>query len=157
MPRRRGRDSEFHAYQFIKDELRVAGWDVRNPERADAGQVWTQSECLYDPAIKEALGQNHPENIVRVNSDTLWVIEAKRSHQDLESALAQAESRAEAFQGNSKYSVRFITGVAGNPIDLYLVRSKSRGRRQVLPDNAKWCGNYRVIGAIAFVVHSGCR
>ena len=133
MPSRKAKDSEFHAYQFIKDELRVAGWDVRNPGRADAGQVWTQQECLYDVAIKEALGQGYPENIIRVSSDTLWVIEAKRYHQNLDAALAQAEGRAKAFHGNSRYTVRFITGVAGNPIDSYLVRSKFEVGGQFVP------------------------
>ena len=133
MPKRKAKDSEFHAYDFIKDELRVAGWVVRNPERADAGQVWTQQECLYDAGIKEALGQSYPENIVRVSSDTLWVIEAKRYHQDLDVALAQAEGRAKAFQGNSKYKVKFITGVAGNPIDSYLVRSQFEVGGQFVP------------------------
>lgn len=133
MPRRRPQDSESHAHQFIKNELRIAGWDVRNPERTDTGQVWTESECLYDPAIREALGRDHPENIVRVNNNTLWVIEAKRSHQGLGAALEQSESRARQFQGNSRYSVRFITGVAGNPIDSYLARSRFEARGQFLP------------------------
>ncbi|MBI2170659.1 MAG: hypothetical protein HYU30_01335 [Chloroflexi bacterium] len=55
MPRRKARDSEVHAYEFIKNNLRLLGWDVRNPERADAGQVWTQNECLSNPEIKNSL------------------------------------------------------------------------------------------------------
>lgn len=133
MPRRKAKDSEYHAYDFIKAELKVEGWVVRNPERADDGQVWTEQECLYDPAIKEALGQKHPENIVRVSSDTLWVIEAKPYHQDLDKALAQAEERARAFQGNSRYRVKFISGVAGNPIDSYLVHSMFEVGGQFVP------------------------
>ena len=147
MPRRKAKDSEFHAYDFIKDELRVAGWVVRNPERADAGQVWTQQECLYDPAIKEALGQSYPENIVRISSDTLWVVEAKRYHQDLDAALTQAEGRARAFEGNSRYKVRFITGVAGNPIDSYLVRSKFEVGGAIRSHNLERDRSHRAIGA----------
>ena len=52
MPRARAKDSEVHAYQYIKEQLKVLGWDVRNPERIDEGQVWTQNECLSNPAIK---------------------------------------------------------------------------------------------------------
>ena len=124
-PRRRARDSETHAYQFIKDELRLLGWAVRNPERSDDGQVWTQQECLYDDAIKDALGLLHPENIVKVAEDTLWVFEAKPQHTQLEEALEGAEKKyADKFKGNKTYSVRFITGVAGSDIDSYLVRTK---------------------------------
>ena len=71
MPRRNAKDSEVHAYQFIKDELKLLGWDVRNPERADSGQVWTQNECLSNPAIKLSLGQDRPENVIRVAHNAL--------------------------------------------------------------------------------------
>jgi len=37
MTQRRAHESEKHAYQFIKGNLRLLRWDVRNPERADAG------------------------------------------------------------------------------------------------------------------------
>ena len=124
MPRSRARDSEFHAYQFIKEQLRLLGWDVRNPERADGGQVWTQQEFRPDPAVREALGNCVPENIVKVSHDTLWVFEAKRSHAELDKALAEAENYARQFEGNRRYQARFITGVAGNEIDGFLVRTK---------------------------------
>lgn len=124
MPRRNAKDSEFHAYQFIKEELKQLGWDVRNPERVDTGQVWTQGECLYDPAIKLVLGQDKPENIVRVAHNALWVLEAKRSHKDLDKALQEAEDYAREFRGNATYSARFISGIAGNQIDSYLVRTR---------------------------------
>jgi type I restriction-modification system DNA methylase subunit len=124
MPRRGARDSEVHAYHFIKNELRVLGWDVRNPERADGGQVWTQNESLHNPALKESLGNDKPENIVKVANSILWVFEAKRSHEDLDKALTEAEGYAREFKGNGTYQVRFITGVAGNDIDLFLVRTR---------------------------------
>ena len=124
MPRRMAQDSEVHAYQFIRDELRLLGWDTRNPERADGGQVWTQNECLHNPAIKESLGNDKPENVVKVTHNVLWVFEAKRSPQDLDLALAEAEEYARAFDGNSTYQAKFISGVAGNDIDLFLVRTK---------------------------------
>ena len=124
MPRRTAKDSEVHAYQFIKDELRLLGWDVRNPERADSGQVWTQNESLHNPEIRESLGDRKPENIVKVSNNVLWIFEAKRSHQELDRALAEAEDYAKAFADNNTYQARFISGVAGNDIDLFLVRTK---------------------------------
>ena len=124
MPRRRAKDSEVQAYQFIKDELKLLGWDVHNPERADAGQVWTQHEALHNPTINESLKGRVPENVVKVTSSVLWVIEAKRSHPQLEQALREAEDYAQAFKGNETYQARFISGVAGNVIDSFLVRTK---------------------------------
>jgi hypothetical protein len=32
-------DSEVDAYAFIKENLKLLGWDVRNPGRQSAGQV----------------------------------------------------------------------------------------------------------------------
>ena len=104
--------------------MKLLGWDVRNPERADAGQVWTQHEALHNPAINESLKGRVPENVVKVTSDVLWVFEAKSSHQGLERALEEAEEYAQGFKGNRTYQARFISGVAGNPIDSFLVRTK---------------------------------
>ena len=103
MPRRKATDSEVHAYQFIKDELRLLGWDVRSPERADAGQVWTQHEALHNPAINESLKGRVPENVVKVTSKVLWIFEAKPAHKELEQALKEAEEYAQTFQENGTY------------------------------------------------------
>lgn len=125
MPRRRATDSEVHAYEFIKANLRLLGWDIRNPERSDAGQVWTQNECLSNPAIKDCLGLDRPENIVKVTEQALWIIEAKRSHGQLAQALSEAQhDYAERFTGSPVYEARFISGVAGNEIDSFLVRTR---------------------------------
>ena len=133
MPRRNAKDSEVHAYQFIKEELRLLGWDVRNPERADSGQVWTQHEALHNPAIKEGLKGRVPENVVKVSNNVLWVFEAKRSHQELNKALAEAEDYARGFEGNDTYGARFISGIAGNDIDLFLVRTKYFNGTEFVP------------------------
>jgi len=134
MPRPRARDSEVHAYEFIKANLRLLGWDVRNPERADAGQVWTQNECLHNPAIKQCLVLDRPENIVKVTEQVLWVIEAKREHAQLAQALHEAEhDYAIKFQDSSQYAVSFITGVAGNEIDSFLVRTRYFNGTQFVP------------------------
>ena len=124
MPRPRARDSEVHAYVFIKSTLRQLDWDVRNPERAPSGQVWTQNECLHNPEIKRCLGLDKPENIVKVTERALWVIEAKRSHAQLEQALREAEDYAGSFKDSGQYEARFISGVAGSEIDSFLIRTK---------------------------------
>ena len=124
MPRKSPKDSEIHAYVFIKQQLKLLGWDVRNPERADNGEVWTQNECLSNPSIKESLGSRRPENIVKVNSNALWIFEAKRSHQDLNVSMRESEDYARAFEHNARYNGAFISGVAGNEIDSFLVRTR---------------------------------
>ncbi len=118
------KDSEVHAYEFIKRNLRLLGWDVRNPERCDTGQVWTQNECLSNPEIKKCLNLDKPENIVKVTERVLWIIEAKRSHSELRRALSEAEDYAKRFAQSDRYDARFVTGVAGNEIDSFLVRSE---------------------------------
>ena len=133
MPRRRAQDSEVHAYQFIKEQLKLLGWDVRNPERIDSGQVWTQNECLSNAAIKECLGLDRPENIVKVTERILWIIEAKRSHGQLADALREAEEYAKKFSGSQQFNATFISGVAGNEIDSFLVRTRFFDGNQFVP------------------------
>ena len=133
MPRSRARDSEVHAYIFIKATLRQLGWDVRNPQRATSGQVWTQNECLSNPEIKRCLGLDKPENVVKVTERVLWVVEAKRSHAQLEQALREAEDYAASFRGSGQYVARFISGVAGNEIDSFLVRTKYFNGQRFVP------------------------
>lgn len=53
----------------------------------------------------------------------MWIIEAKRSHQQLQQAIDEAKEYADKFSNSHRYSVRFITGVAGNEIDSFLVRT----------------------------------
>ena len=134
MARRKPKDSEVHAYGFIKANLRLLGWDVRNPERADEGQVWTQNECLSNPEIKRCLGLDRPENIVKVAESVLWIIEAKRSHSELQKALDEAEyDYASKFKDSTRYNIGFISGVAGNEIDSFLVRTKFFNGKQFVP------------------------
>ena len=133
MPRKRPKDSEVHAYVFIKQQLKMLGWDVRNPERVDNGQVWTQNECLSNHKIKDSLGYLKPENIVKVNDNTLWVFEAKRSHSDLKTSLKEAEDYARAFEHNDTFEAVFISGVAGNEIDSFLVRTRFNQNGKFVP------------------------
>jgi type I restriction enzyme M protein len=50
MPRER--NSEVDAYAFIKEYLGLQGWIVKNPNRVQNGQVYTQTECLDHAEIK---------------------------------------------------------------------------------------------------------
>ena len=76
--------TEVDAYIFIKNNLRALGWDTHNPEKLKSGQVWTQNECVSNAKIKQLLGLERPENIVKITDKVLWVIEAKRTHAELE-------------------------------------------------------------------------
>ena len=76
----RGQSTEVDAYIFIKENLKLMGWDVRNPSRIDSGQVFTQNECHSHPEIHAQLGRLTPENIVKLSESSFWVIEAKKEH-----------------------------------------------------------------------------
>ena len=127
------RDTEVDAYIFIKENLKALGWDVRNPERVPGGQVYTQNECLANPEIKRLLGTKHPENIVKVTEKVLWVIEAKRAHSELELALDEAKGRAETLNESNQFQVKFISGVAGNQIDGFLIRTRFFDGKNFVP------------------------
>jgi type I restriction enzyme M protein len=119
------RATEVDAYLFIKESLKQRGWDVRNPDRVPGiGQVYTQNECLAHPAISAALRLDRPENIVMVTDRIVWVIEAKRSHQQLDEAVSEAEEYARRILKGGKLTAAFISGVAGNEHDLFLVRNR---------------------------------
>lgn len=133
MPTKKAKDSEVHAYQYIREQLKFLSWDIRNPERIESGQVWTQNECLSNLEIKSCLCLDRPENIVKVSEDVLWIIEAKRSHSQLSQAIEEAKGYANKFRGSNRYSVRFITGVAGNEIDSFLVRTYFFDGAQFVP------------------------
>ena len=121
----RPRTSEVHAYGFIKDNLKILGWVVKNPARSSDGQVYTQQECLEDARIAEKLGARHPENIVKLSENEFYVIEAKPQRDRISKALAQAQERyAERINESTHIKVKIISGVAGNDADGYLVKSK---------------------------------
>lgn len=124
MPRRNPASTEVDAYVFIKNNLKEVGWDVRNPERAQGGRVWTQNECLSNSAIKACLHLDRPENIVKLNETALWVIEAKRTHAELAQALREAESYARELNKSQHFQVAMISGVAGNDHDTFIIRTR---------------------------------
>jgi type I restriction-modification system DNA methylase subunit len=113
---------------FIKENLKLLGWDTRNPARNPGGQVYTQTECFAHPRIKLALGLQRPENIVQVMESTCWVVEAKRTQRELGQAVAEAEDYARLINsaggGGDGFRALFISGVAGNQTDGYVIRTK---------------------------------
>lgn len=121
---RKPRDTEVDAYIFIKEHLGKLGWDIRNPDRVETGQVYTQNECLSHPEIGRLLGLERPENIVKIDDRTFWVIEGKRSHSLLGKALGEAEDYARRMNKSTVIQVRFISGVAGNYLDSFLIRTR---------------------------------
>jgi len=121
------RDTEVDAYAFIRRELDQLGWDCRNPSRVPQGQVWTQNQCLSEPDIRQWLDKKRPENIVKVDSSHLWVIEAKQKRAEIDTAVDEAENYYATRLSQSKmWNVAFITGVAGNDVDGYLIRNRFR-------------------------------
>lgn len=117
-------DSEVHAYVWIKKNLEVLGWDVRNPERVASGQVWTQNEVTHNTEMKKFLLLNKPENVIKVSEGVVWVVEAKRSHAQLQQAVNEAEDYATQLRPSTQVQPLFISGIAGNDIDSFLVRSE---------------------------------
>ncbi len=125
MPQRaKAASTEVDAYIFIKRKLDELGWNTRNPERNDEGQVWTQNQCLSNPHLKAHLGLDRPENIVKVTEQHLWVIEAKRSHGQIGQALDEARGYAAKLNHGCRHRVSIISGVAGNEDDGYIVTSQ---------------------------------
>ena len=110
----RAKSTEVDAYIFIQRKLGELGWNTRNPERNDDGQVWTQNECLSNPHLKEYLQQDRPENIVKISESALWVIEAKRSHRQLDQAVGEARDYADKINRGDRLKAWLISGVAGN-------------------------------------------
>ena len=109
---------------FIKRKLGDLGWNTRNPERNDDGQVWTQNECLSNPHLKSLLRLDRPENIAKVSERDLWIIEAKRSHDQIGKALSEARGYAAKLNRGSRHKASIVSGVAGNEDDGYIVNSQ---------------------------------
>lgn len=117
--------SEVDAYAFIKSELKYLGWDIRNPIKIPSGQVYTQNQCLDDPEIKRWLDKKRPEYIVKITETILWVIEAKRERTQIDQALDEAENYyAARLNQSSIIKTLFISGVAGNDLDGYIIKNR---------------------------------
>lgn len=117
--------TEVDAYAFIKSELKALGWDTRNPTLYPKGQVYTQNQCLSNPEIKKYLDKKRPENIVKATETALWVIEAKSERTAIEQALDEAENYyAKRLNQSTMFKVKFISGVAGNDAESYVIKNK---------------------------------
>jgi type I restriction enzyme M protein len=117
--------TEVDAYAFIKSELKTLGWDTRNPSAYPKGQVYTQNQCLTNPEIKKYLDKKRPENIVKVTETVLWVIEAKSERTAIDQALDEAENYyAKRLNQSTMFKVNFISGVAGNDAESYMIRNR---------------------------------
>lgn len=122
---RKTRNSEVDAYAFIKEYLRIQGWDIKNPNRNLTGQVYTQNECLDHPEIKKQLGLTRPENIAKISESEYYVIEAKREREQIDQALKEAEyDYARKINKSRIIKARIISGVAGNSTDDFIVKSR---------------------------------
>lgn len=117
------KDSEFQSYTYIKNELRELGWNVKNPNRDPIGQLYTQQECLRHPEIKSMLDKLTPEYVVKLREDAFWVMEAKPTLEELEVAYEEAVQYGKLINKHKFIRAKIVTGVAGNDIDKYLVRS----------------------------------
>ena len=119
MPSRK--DSERRAEWLIRDGLESLGWDMRAPDKG--GQVYTQTELRRDRGLRNALGQEHPENIAVIGENEYWVIEAKPEAGNIEDALREARDYAGKInRGN--LSCRIITGVAGNKDTTHYIKTE---------------------------------
>lgn len=120
----RGQSSEVDAYIFIKENLKTLGWNIKNPSRHQQGQVYTQNECHSNEEIHKWLGQETPENIIKITDRFFWVIEAKKEHKQLQQALDEAENYANKINQSRIIKTKFISGVVGNDTDSYLIKSR---------------------------------
>lgn len=121
---KKARDLEVDAYVFIKENLKLLGWDVRNPARNPAGQVYTQNECLAHEALAAALGLDRPENVIKVTDSVCWIVEAKRTQKQISQAISEAEDYARAINKHGGLKAAFVSGVAGNRTDTYITQTK---------------------------------
>jgi type I restriction-modification system DNA methylase subunit len=111
----------------------MSGRFARNTHRSASGQVYTQNECLSHPVIRTALDKDRPENVIMLTEKSVWVIEAKRSHKQLAVAVSEAEDYARRITDTGKLTSKFISGVAGNSLDGFLVSTRMLVGNRYLP------------------------
>ena len=116
--------TEVDAYAYIRSQLGALGWVVKNPSIEPEGQVWTQNQCLRHPTIKQALGLDRPENVVKLSERLLWVIEAKAARSDIGRANREAKHYAERINNlSADVEARMATGLAGNDSEGFTVNT----------------------------------
>lgn len=117
------RNSEFNSYTFIKNDLNQLNWNTKNPNRDPNGQVYTQQECLDHPEIGLKLVRQKPEFVIKVKENIFWVVEAKGEHNLIEQAFKEAVDYAKQINSSDIINALLVSGVAGNDIDGYLIKS----------------------------------
>lgn len=117
------RNSEFRSYVWIKSELQKAGWNVKNPSIDVNGEVYYQQECLDHTEIKEHLGNQKPEFVIKLNELDFWVIEAKAETTDLEIAFQEAVEYGKDINNSNIIKAKIVTGVAGTDPNEMFVKS----------------------------------
>jgi type I restriction enzyme M protein len=127
------KDSEFRAYTWIESGLKDLGWNTHNPSFDSQGQVYTQHECHQDEELRNQLKGGTPENIVKVKENIYWVIEAKSTHQELSKAVTEAKGYADNINNSAKIKALFVSGVAGNTKDTFLVETEYLHEGQFKP------------------------
>jgi type I restriction enzyme M protein len=116
--------SEVDAYVYIKNQLKLLGWNIKNPDRDLQGQVYTQGECLSHPEIKLFLDRDKPENIVKLTDTLYWIIEAKRTRKEIDKAISEAQEYATRINESKNIKAVIATGIAGNDSDTYTIQSR---------------------------------
>jgi type I restriction enzyme M protein len=118
-------NSEVDAYSYIKEQLELLGWVVKNPARNEEGEVYKQNEVLSNIYLKKALVRDMPEAVIKLTDFEYWVIESKRDLRDIDKALDEAKNQY-AKKINSSKDIRciLISGVAGNDTDGYIVKNQ---------------------------------
>src|SRR5450759_3528472 len=104
---RRGRTSEFRAHPVIVSAIDSLGWDKRQPRSGRGGQLYTQNECLADPAIAATLGRDRPEYVVRIDDGCVWVIEAKTWEVGVRKATEEALAYAQRINAGGQIRAAF--------------------------------------------------
>ena len=120
----KGHITEKDAYAYINATLKALGWDTRNPNKYPEAQVYTDNQALGHPELKKGLGQQRPENVVRVTETKFWVIEAKASRKDLSNAIGEAEDYSKDINNGSAVEAVLATGVSGNDDEGYLITNR---------------------------------
>lgn len=116
--KKRSSPSEVHAYRYILDEL-------INKKEWMKKQIYTQQECLQIKPIAECLDRNKPENIVKINETTYYVIEAKNERAKINTALKEAkEDYANRINKSKLIKALLVTGIAGNGDEGFVARSQ---------------------------------
>ena len=119
------KNTEVDAYTYIKEQLEILGWIVKNPARNINGEVYKQNEVLAHKELKKLLVRDMPEAVIKLSPTEFWVIESKRNREDNPKAISEAKNQyAKKINKSKKIKCVIISGVSGNDTDGYVVRNQ---------------------------------